>query len=263
MRSIDMRGDTPTMDLDDGLKVEIIEHPFKFRHLAKDPELANAIVDAINLMGSAGECAEDDYQHGLGVLRRKTKTACRAIAEEYMSLGEQQYLDRWSLIMLLAELGDKGCVKVFAEVLGSKIPEERSKEPHTYSTVGEEIMIRTTAVEGLERLAAEGNDDASAVLWENARHENFSIRRAAVQALVATGGEDVRDKLKSDLPKRYLDVLSVVRRDVREVEQAQGGLFLKANDPDGTPEPNDECDPKDDDPGVERGSKSGGCDCDQ
>ena len=263
MRSIDIRGDTPTMDFDDELKVDVIEHPFKFRHLAKDPDLANAIIDTINLMGSAGACAEDDYQTGLNVLRRKNKAACRAIAEEYASMKEDRHLDRWSLVMLLAELQDKGCVKIFAEVLGEAIPEERSKDPHTFSTVGEEIMIRTTAIEGLERMAADGNDAAMGVLWENAQHENFSIRRAAVQALVATGDKDVREQLKEKLPKRYQDVLAIDRRDVREVEQAQGGLFLKQRDDDGAPDPNDECKPKDDDPGLDRGQdKHDGCNCD-
>jgi len=262
MRSIDIRGDTPTFDTDDALKVELIEHPFKFRHLAKDPDLVLAIVEAVNQMGAAGACAEDDYQSALGVLRRKTKSACRAIAEEYQSLEEDKYLDRWSLVMLLADLGDAGCAKIFADILSDKIPEERSKAPHTFSTAGEEIMIRTTAVEGLERLAADGQDDALEILWENARHENLSVRRASVQALMATGGKDMAAQLREKLPKRYLDVLAIQRRDVREVEQAEGGLFLKQRDPDGAPGPNDECDPKDDDPGLKRRASSDGCDCD-
>jgi hypothetical protein len=240
MRSLDKRGDTPSMDDGDGLKVEVIDHPFKFANLANDPETVEAIVATINLMGGAGDCAEDDYQAALSKLTRQARKISPALTEEYFALPEGQYLDRWSLVMLLAELRDRESVHAFARILESEIPAERSKDPHSFTTVGEEVMIRTTAIEGLERLAAEGSEDAMKVLMANVHHETFSICRAAVQALVAVGGEEMKEKLKEMLPERHHRVLEIRRVDVREVEQAEGGLFLKPADDGSIPPPNDE-----------------------
>jgi hypothetical protein len=39
------------------------------------------------------------------------------------------------------------------------------------------------------------------------------------------------------LPKRDHDILAIRRTDVRKVEQAEGGLFLKARDDAGVPPP--------------------------
>lgn len=242
MRSLDVRGDTPSLEPGDALEVEVIPHSFQFRHCADDPELVEAIVDAVNAMGGAGDCAEDDYQEALSALRRRTKKASAAIVGEYQALPEDDYLGRWSLVMLLTELGHRDSVRLFAEILESRIPEERSPNPHSFTTVGEEVMIRTTVVEGLERLAAEGNDDAVEVLLANVNHDNFSIRRASVQALIATGGDDMRERLIEVLPSRHHDLLRIERRDVRTVEQAQGGLFLKPTEQDRTPRPADDCD---------------------
>lgn len=242
MRSLDVRGDTPSLEPGDALEVEVIPHSFQFRHIADDPELVGALVDAVNAMGGAGECAEDDYQEALSALRRRTKKASAAIVGEYQAMAEDDYLGRWSLVMLLAELGHRDSVKLYAEILESGIPEERSPDPHSFTTAGEEVMIRTTVVEGLERLVAEGHDEAVEVLLSAVNHDNFSIRRASVQALIATGGDDMRERLVEVLPKRHHDLLTIERRDVRTVEQAQGGMFLKATEQDPTPRPNDDCD---------------------
>lgn len=259
MRSLDVRGDTPSSEADDALEVEVITHPFTFQHLADDRELADAILAAVNAMGGAGQCAEDDYQEALGALRRKAKRTSEAIARELEALPEEAYLDRWALVMLLAELGHRSSARVFAGILESHIPEERSSDPHGFSTVGEEVMIRTTAVEGLERLAGEGDEVAVEVLLANVGHENFSVRRAAVQALVATGGDEMGQRLAETLPERHRDLLKIQRRDVRTVEQAQGGLFLKPAGDGGTPPPDDDCD--DDGRRHDKSTDDGGCGC--
>lgn len=258
MRSLDNRGDTPTFEVDDALEVKIIPNPFAFRHLADDVELVDALVHAVNAMGGAGECAEDDYQRALGQLRRKAKRATDAIATEYSQMAEDAYTDRWSLVMLLVELAHRDSVGIFAEILGSQIPEERSTDPHSFTTAGEEVMIRTTAVEGLERLAADGNEEALDVLLANVTHENFSVRRAAVQALVATGDDDMQKRLAKALPSRHRELLKIQRRDVRTVEQAQGGMFLKPTDQGGAPAPADDCHDKD--PGHTHAKGDCGCD---
>src|SRR3712207_8247200 len=49
---------------------------------------------------------------------------------------------------------------LFRSFVRTPIPLERSKDSHSFSTVAEETILRTTAVDGVEQLAAEGNDDA-------------------------------------------------------------------------------------------------------
>jgi hypothetical protein len=172
-------------------------------------------------------------------LARRADEVGKIVQTEYFDLPEEAYLDRWSLVMLVVELLGEGAVDFFNEVVASSIPEEKSKNSHSFSTVGEEVMIRTTAVEGLERLAVQGNQAAIEVLFRNIHHEVFSVRRAATQSLLATRDEDIRKRLAVELPERYQDLLEIRRVPVQEAEQAEGGLFVKSQDTDSLPPPNE------------------------
>ena len=240
MRKFDTRGDTPTMDTDDDLKVETVAHPFRFREFANESEVTALIVEAVNRISGAGESAEEDYRGCIDKLSRKTKLVSSIIQAEYFDLPDDAYLDRWALIMLAVELQNGRILNFFKKVLSSEIPGERSKDPHSFTTVGEEVMIRTTVIEGLERLAADGNEGAVELLFRNIGHESFSIRRAATQALLAVGGDEMRRKLEDELPKRHHDLLKIRRTAVQEAEQAEGGLFVKNRDDADTPAPNKE-----------------------
>jgi hypothetical protein len=97
--------------------------------------------------------------------------------------------------------------------------------------VGEEIIIRTTAVEALGRLAADGDKAAKDMLLDQIRHEAFSVRRAAVQAIAESGDRDLQARVRRTLEGTDDERLLQLRRvDVREVPQAQGGHFLKKRD---------------------------------
>jgi len=93
--------------------------------------------------------------------------------------------------------------------------------------VAEEVMIRTTAVEGLVRLSADGVAEAHQVLLKHAAHRTFSIRRACVQGLMETGTDDDKKKLRRLLKERKEEgLLKIKRADVREVPQPIGGRFV-------------------------------------
>src|SRR5712664_2367427 len=145
-------GDTPRVDRDDSVKVETKPYPFGFKE-SSDNSLNERIVEAINRMGGTGDNAEAKYQASLDVLRKQSKKVASILAAEYRHLPEDQYLDRWSLVHLLAELKDVSALPVLDEILSSQIPPERSKDPHSFTTLGEEIMIRTTAIEAVARIA--------------------------------------------------------------------------------------------------------------
>lgn len=229
MEPVIQRGDAPRLIRDDNLKIEVIAHPYSFEH-SPDKELNQRIVDAINQMGGIGESAEKCYQSALDGLARHAKEVIKVAATEYARLPKNQYLDRWSLVQLIAEIKDEASLEFLDRVLSSEIPPEESNDPHSFSTVGEEVMIRTTGVEAVTRLAADGSAKASEVLLRHVRHDNFSVKRAAIQGYLAHGGADAEEQLKKILPEHDHYILNIKRIDVSQAPQAEGGLHLVCRD---------------------------------
>jgi hypothetical protein len=236
MQIRNVRGDTPEIDVDDELTVETVAHPFRFKESVGDP-VNELIVEAVNSMGGVGLEAEAGYQKALYALGRKAAAAVKIVAAEYRDLPEDSYLDRWSLVHLLAELKHPASLQLLDDILSSAIPEEKSPDPHGLTTVGEEIMIRTTAVEALTRLAGDGNEAAAKLLLKHARHENFSVRRASIQGYLEYGGPEARQVLLKTLPRKDRSILRIRRQNVGEVPQATGGLHLVPRDQDDLPPP--------------------------
>jgi hypothetical protein len=221
--------DTPRHTPDDKLRVTTRPHPFAFNKHKKDP-LARLIVDVVNKMGAFGEDAEELYRAALDHLRHSSRKVVKIIVDELADLPAEQYLDRWSLVQLLAELRDPASLRALDSILDSKIPPETSSDLHSFSSVGEEVMIRTTAVEALTRMAANGNTHALALLLKHTRHPNFSVKRAAVQGYLAHGGPNARKELRRVMPTEDYHILRIQRVDVRDVPQAHGGLHLVCRD---------------------------------
>lgn len=226
--------DTPTVGGDDDFDVETTDHPFSFEADPDEPVYRHLLA-AIERMGAAGPEAEERYQEALDRLFRHSEKVVEVIADEYRQLPEDRYLDRWSLIQLLVELAEPASLEFIDDVLSSEIPPERAQDAHTFSTVGEEVMIRTTAVEALTQIAADGHDEALELLRRHAHHDDFSVKRACVQGYLAHGGQDARQELEEELPKRDHELLDIERVDVREVPQAEGHEFLKAQTSDVPP----------------------------
>lgn len=203
---------------DDSFSATTQPHPFSLK-LSRDKELGGMIIETVNLMGGMGLQAEENYQKSLAKLRTKSKKAVKVITQEYKVLREGSYVDRWSLVYLLAELQDPTALGVLKEIIRSRIPAEKSKVLHEYSTRAEELMIRTTAVEAIKRIAEKKNPEALELLLEETKNEQFSIRRAAVQGFLEVGGPKARERLLKVLPKEHHGLLDIRRTDVRKVYQ--------------------------------------------
>lgn len=196
--------------------------------------VSDVVADTVaTLMNAAGDGAEQAYQDRLEELRADGDAVVAAVRATYEAFPEEAYLERWGTVQLLTDLRLGGAVDVLKTVLSQPIPPERSPDPaHGVSTVGEEVMIRTTAVEALARLAAAGDQAALEALRDNVSHEAFSVRRAAVQAIGELGDEQQVAYVRSTLGEEQASALLAIRRlDVREAPQAQGGRFLKSNQP--------------------------------
>jgi hypothetical protein len=170
------------------------------------------------MMGS-GPDAELNYRAGLQALARDARAAVGAVRDMYRATPEDRYVDRWTQVHLLADLRNKAALSDFDNILSTPIPPEKAPDMITYSTVGEETMIRTTAIEGITRIGAEGDRDALELLRKHMRHENFSVRRAAIQGYLEAAGEDARDELRRGLPERDRFILDIRRASVQEVPQ--------------------------------------------
>jgi hypothetical protein len=183
-----------------------------------DPE--RTFLEAMRRMNSVGEAAERDYQRALSRVRDHSDETIAAVARAgWESLPESAYLDRWALVQLLADLAMPAAADVLDAVLSTPLPPERSAErDHRYSTVGQEIVVRTTAVEGLRRLAA--NDDARAgeTLVRHIRHENRTVRVACVMALRDLG-RGYEESLRSAISEEDRFLLDIRRLPPSDVPQ--------------------------------------------
>ena len=207
-----------------------------------EPSVRGLALDALRAMSGSGDEAEANYQSALSALRERPEEAVAAIGATYDSLEEEQYLERWSMVQLLTDLRMSQSVEVLEDVLRQPIPPERSRDPaHGVSTVGEEVMIRTTAVEALVRLLADGDQAAGRSLLEYTRHEAISVRRAAVQGLIASGDRTLAQQVEEAVKGTDDEwMLGVRRMDVREVPQADGRQYLRPSTAEGDsmpPEP--------------------------
>lgn len=210
---------------DDSVETQVNPHPFGFRESLNN-QLNEQIVEVVNRMGEFGDNAEANYQSALDALRQNASEVVSIVASEYRDLPENQYLDRWSLVQLLAELRHPASLPILDEILTSRIPSELSNDPHSFTTVGEEVMIRTSAVEALTQISADGNREALELLLRHTQHENFSIKRACVQGYLAHGGENAREMLLEVLSESDRYILNIRSEDVRNVAQPQGENYL-------------------------------------
>ena len=218
--------DTPFLGAPDTVETTVVDHPFSFRG-SKDERLNALIVEAINRMGGVGTDAEENYRHALGQLATRADEAVDVIAAEYEALPEERYLDRWSLVYLLSELRHAAAARPLNRIITSRIPAEKAKGSHDASTVAEEVLIRTTAVEGVVRLSADGVEEARNILLRHARNRTFSIRRASVQGLLETGDDADKRQLRALLKERGDEgLLRIGRMNVTEAPQAIGGRFV-------------------------------------
>jgi hypothetical protein len=170
-------------------------------------------------MSASGPDAELNYRTTLRALRSDTRAAVAAVADMYRATPEDQYNDRWTQVYLLADLREGPALSVFDDILSTPIPPEKAPGMVTYSTVGEEAMIRTTAIEGITRIAARGDREALELLRKHMQHENFSVRRAAIQGYLEASGEGARDELRRVLPERDQFILDIRRAGVQDVPQ--------------------------------------------
>src|SRR5215216_1138696 len=177
--------------------------------------------DSLNLMNNPREEARERRAEALSQMRERAADVVVEIAAAEAAADRDNYPLRFQLVHTAAELKRPEALPFLRQFVRTRIPPERSKDPHSFSTVAEETILRTTAVEGVEQLAAEGNNEAQEALLGFLGQDSLSVRRAAVQALLATGGEGVRQRIEESLPENQRFLLDIRRVEPDEVPQIE------------------------------------------
>ena len=194
--------------------------------------------DALNVMNDFREDARERWADTLSEMRERAADVVVEIAAAEAATDRENYPLRFQLVHTAAELKSPEALPFLRQFVRTRIPPERSKDPHSFSTVAEETILRTTAVEGVEQLAAEGNNEAQEALWGFLEQDSLSVRRATVQALLATGGEGVRQRIEESLPEHQrflLDIRRMEPGEVPQIEDPERHLSREMRRPGGTP----------------------------
>ncbi|MCH8297886.1 MAG: hypothetical protein IH873_07445 [Chloroflexi bacterium] len=185
--------------------------------------LINNLVD---LTYSAGDDAEAAHRTVREELHAQADEAVIELARLEADCDRHAYPRRWALIYVAAQLEHDATLPFLRKVVLTPIPLEESPNPHFSSTVKEETVLRTAAVEGIGALAMRGNARATESLFEFLSIDSISIRRASVQTLLAVD-KGMRDRIAEYLTpdSRYLlDVRPLAVTDVPQVDDPRKHL---------------------------------------
>jgi hypothetical protein len=195
-----------------------------------DERLFGLIIDAVQSATAGGSTSEDAYQRALEQLRERRDDVGTVLHKTYLELREDAYAERWVILQLLTDLRLPEAMDALVDIARSPLPEEKSEDPaHGFSTVAEELILRTTAAEGLSRMLADGDPRAGEVLNEMVRHESLTIARAAWLGIVdAADGRFIELATNSLRDSDRAWLLDLTRVSVREVEQADPRKTVRA-----------------------------------
>jgi hypothetical protein len=194
-----------------------------------DERLYQRLIDAIAVMTSGGVHADDSYQRTLRDIREDTEFI-EILLRTADSVPEEAYDERWALTQLAIDLQHPRTAEYLDALIRRPVPPERAEDPgHGQSTVTEEVILRTTAIEGLARLTREGSDATKrqvqsmlGTLLETLDSTPYlSLRRAAWFALVDSRDEDAVGQARESLARRGEEWVTTMRRiPVEEAPQA-------------------------------------------
>ena len=176
----------------------------------------------LQVISGVGDEAEEEYQRALKDVREDLEEILVEVAQASAGCHEHDYPLRMALVQIATELSHPATLPYLANIIKTPIADEKSADPHSFSTVAEETIIRTAAVDGVAELARDGDERASRLLMECVRLPSFSIRRAAVMGLLATrDAGQYRDEIKSLLPEDQHFMLEMRSVEVQEVPQVR------------------------------------------
>lgn len=192
----------------------------QYPDVSGDERLYRTLIDTLGAMTASGPDADGVYN---SIVRRlgADEEFVVVVLKTLESLEESQYQERWALLQLAIDLEHPAAGEYLAEFVRRPIPEERSKDPvHGVSTVTEEVILRTTAIEGLARLLRRDFDSTDVLLEIVASSDYAAVRRASWFALIDGGRVDAVERARALLQEsEYGWIVGLRRVPVHEAEQ--------------------------------------------
>jgi hypothetical protein len=190
--------------------------------VAGDLTHTDRLRDAIGAMYASGSDAQALYEQAAKTLKREPEAMMVAIIAAYGGCQPRDYSQRQALVQAAAVIGHKAAVPFLASVALSEIPPEISSDSHGFSTVAEETIIRTTAVDALTEQARAGERQVIEELIRCVASPSFSLRRAAVTGLMSLSeGKNLRRRLEALVPKDQHFVFALKKTPVRQALQVK------------------------------------------
>ncbi len=154
------------------------------------------------------------YHVAIAELRQSPDAAVRSVSGMLRELADDEYLHRWTLTKVLADLAHPAALPALMSIATAPPP-----DPHRLqiATAAQDGIIRMTAVEGIAAQAQAGDAQANELLLSAVRSPVFSVRRAAAAAYLHTGGENARSDLEAALAEAerwVLDLRAVSAADI-------------------------------------------------
>jgi hypothetical protein len=192
-----------------------------FPDISGDPRMFRRLTDTVAVMTAGGARAEEIYQRALARVRDDEDFAV-LVLKTHDALAQDAYIERWALVQLAIDLEHPAAGELLADIVRRPVPDERSADPaHGISTVTEEVLLRTTAMEGLSRLFRHGVDTSDVLLETIARADYTAMRRAAWFALVDGDQRDTLERARALLDERGDGwIADLQRHTVSDAEQA-------------------------------------------
>jgi hypothetical protein len=173
-------------------------------------------------MYAVGDDANDRHDQGLDSLRRDPAETMVAIVAAYGGCPAGDYAQRQALVRAAGMLGHSGSLPFLASVALAEIPPEGAADPHSFSTVAEETIIRMTAVDGIVRRAQDGDEGAAEILMRCVESPSFSVRRTAVSGLMSTPyGVERRGDIEARVPSDQRFIFEFKQVPVSEAIQVE------------------------------------------
>lgn len=191
-----------------------------FPDVSGDDGLYRRLTDIVAVMTASGSSADETYREALRG-QRDDEEFIILVFKTLDALNESAYIERWALVQLAIDLEHPVAGDYLAELVRRPIPEEQSQDPgHGLSTVTEEVILRTTAIEGLARLLRRDVDTTETLLETIASSDYVAMRRAAWFAIADSGRDDAVQRARSILQERGDGWIAELRRiPVEEAEQ--------------------------------------------
>jgi hypothetical protein len=191
------------------------------RALVSDSPAGRLLGNLLAVMNATGDDAEDAYKAALKELRGDPEGVVVELVRAESASDPQDYPSRWALVHAAAELRHPATLPFLRNLALTPLPPEEIKDPHSFSIIEEETILRTTAVEAVGRLAVDGRREALDALFEILDQQpSLSIRRAAVQSILKSPrGRRLRGRVTESLPKEQQFLLDLKPTDVTDVPQ--------------------------------------------